>query len=171
MLIKTSFITLCSVLLSTVGFAAEPEEIACEYCGMDWNVSSTRMIATIAQDGEAADHHYESLGCVFNALAELGDDAELQEVQVLDYATFGSKTPQLIDAETAVFLFDTEPLEGSMGPFIAAFSTEGAAEKASKKLKGEVMDFEGVRAGITDGSADSAGECNCPHCQAAREGN
>ena len=51
---------------------------------------------------------------------------------MLDYNTFGTKTPKFIDGKTAWYLVGTSDLAGSMEPWIAAFATKDAATKAQK---------------------------------------
>jgi transcription elongation factor Elf1 len=160
-------VALAGAIAVSAAFATEAKTHECEQCGMTWEVSSTRLIDSVKVEDDSTDHYYESLGCLFNAVE---DESEAIDAQVLDYSTFGTDDEALIAADEAVYLFDTKPLPGSMGPFIAAFSSEEAATKAQKKLGGELLDFDGVWEGMAAGNADSAGECNCPGCQAAREG-
>jgi hypothetical protein len=155
------------VALSGAVAMAKDESHECEECGMTWEVSSTRLVTSVNREDDASEHYYESLGCLFNAVDS--DEAGI-EARILDYSTFGTDNEELIEARKAVYLFDTEPLPGSMGPYIAAFATEEAAADAQQELGGELLDFAGVWEGMAAGNAGSAGECNCPACQAAREG-
>jgi hypothetical protein len=150
---------------ATVAAAApEKDRPRCEHCNMFWDISTTRIEASIKSGGKTATHLYESLGCLQQSVAS-GDT--LTSVKILDYATASGKSPKLIDAKKAHYLFETTTrLKGSMAPFIAAFSSKEAAVKAQKELGGEYMTWEqawkklGAPAGKTTAAAGGSG-CAC----------
>jgi len=174
--------------LSVAAFAAPQERPRCENCGMFEDTSPTRVVATFKADGKTSDHHFVCLGCIqeFNDKTWEGK-AEVVGLKMLDYTTFGTKNPTLIDGTKAFYLYGTDELAGTMPPYIAAFATKDAAKQAQKTLNGEVMDFKTMWAKLVKGengeaetgtSADSGKTVyacemcnyesdkpgNCPHC-------
>lgn len=157
--------------LSLVAQAKDPERPRCENCGMFTDVSSTNVHALLKLDGEEGEHNFVCLDCVHEFMHDKYEGkSELIGLEVLDYNTFGTKTPKFIDGMTAWYLVGTSDLPGSMEPMIAAFATKEAATKAQKDLGGELKNWEDTWAGITAESesgepAASAGEdeyvCSC----------
>ena len=131
------------VIFLTLGIltvAQADDRPRCEVCRMFWDISSTRVEASIKADGKTAAHKFESFGCLAQFMK--AGDKSLVSVKVLDYGTAASKTPKLIDAKKAWFLHGTSKLKGSMAPFIAAFATKDAATKAQKDLGGDLMQWD-----------------------------
>lgn len=157
--------------LSLMAQAKEQERPRCENCGMFTDVSSTNVHATLKLDGKQGEHNFVCLDCVYEFMHDkYKGKAELVGLKVLDYGTFGTKTPKFIDGKTAWYLVGTSDLPGSMEPMIAAFATKDAATKAQKTLGGKLTNWKDTWAGITTESDDekptsSAGEdeyvCSC----------
>lgn len=155
------------VLLMAVAVAAD-EKPRCEQCGMFYENSPTQVSAVITVGDKSATHLFESLGC-FNAYLtdNFADntDVEVVKVMVLDYTTFGTKKPVMLDAAKAQFLYGTESLKGSMAPFIAAFATPKAALNAVDELDGEVLEYDEVMTRIAGDGAGGCGSCaGCKGC-------
>ena len=174
--------------LGAAAFAAPQERPRCENCGMFEDTSATRVVATFKADGKTSDHHFVCLGCIQEYNDKTWDGmAEVIGFTVLDYTTFGTKNPTMIDGTKAFYLYGTEDLPGTMPPNIAAFATKEAAKQAQKTLNGEVMDYKTMWAKLVKGengvaeqssSADSGKTVyvcemcnyesdkpgNCPHC-------
>jgi hypothetical protein len=158
--------------MSLVAQAKDPERPRCENCGMYTDTSSTNVHATLKLDGKEGEHNFVCLGCVYEFMHDkYKGKSELIGLKVLDYSTFGTKTPTFIDGKTAWYLVGTSDLPGSMEPLIAAFATKEAATKAQKTLGGKLTNWKSTWAGITAASADekptaSAGEDEyiCPMC-------
>jgi rubrerythrin len=154
--------------LGVVAQAKEPERPRCENCGMFTDISSTNVHAMLKIDGKEAEHNFVCLECVYEFMHEKAKGAKLTGLKVLDYTTFGTKTPQFIDGMTAWYLVGTKPLKGSMEPYIAAFATKDAATKAKKTLSGELKNYTDTWATFAadEGTPGSAGEDEyvCPMC-------
>jgi hypothetical protein len=151
--------------------AKEPQRPRCDNCGMFTDVSTTNVKATLKIGGKEAEYNFVCLDCVHEYMeGKAGGKAKLVSLKVLDYDTFGTKTPAFIDGKTAWYLVGTSVLKGSMEPYIAAFASKAAATKAKKTLGGELKNWSDTWAGITaaeEGTASgSAGEDEyvCPMC-------
>ena len=162
------------LVFGAVAQAAEKTRPRCENCGMFTDVSSTNVHAMLKVNGKEAEHNFVCLGCVNEFMRDkLDGKAELTGLKIIDYPTFGTKSPQWIDGMKAWYLFGTKPLKGSMEPYVAAFATKEAATKAKQKLGGDLLSFEDIWAKITGsdeggmqmGQPGSAGEdeyvCSC----------
>lgn len=140
LLVTVLLVLACGVMAQ----AKEQERPRCENCGMFTDVSSTNVHAMLKINGKEAEHNFVCLECVYEFMHEkVKGKAELTGLQVLDYSTFGTKTPKFIDGMTAWYLVDTtKALAGSMEPYIAAFATKDAATAAKQKLGGEVKNYK-----------------------------
>jgi len=126
------------VLMASAAIAAD-EKPRCEQCGMFYENSPTRLSVDVAVGGKQESHIFESYGCYLNFMDETyGEDSavEVKGVKVLDYTTFNTKKPQMLDATEAQYLYETEPIPGSMAPFIAAFEGVKPALAAMDELGG-----------------------------------
>jgi hypothetical protein len=158
--------------LGLVAQAKSPERPRCENCGMFTDASATTVHAMLKLDGKEGEHNFVCLGCVYEFMHDkYKGKAELAGLKMLDYNTFGTKSPKFIDGKTAWYLVGTSELPGSMEPYIAAFATKEAATKAKADLGGKLMNWKDTWAGITAASDDakpqsSAGEDEyvCPMC-------
>ena len=117
----------------------------CENCGMYWEKSPTRIDMSIEVDGKAHQHKFECFGCMHDFIHENYGEVMPQSIQVLDYSTFGTDKPVMLDAFKAYYLNGTDPIKGSMAPFVAAFSTEEAASAHQEEMGGEVIDFKQMK--------------------------
>jgi hypothetical protein len=91
-------------------------------------------------------------------------NAEVKGIKVLDYTTFSAKKPLMLDATEAQYLYSTEPIPGSMAPFIAAFDGVKPALAAMDELGGEALDYEELMARLTAEDATGGGCANCAGC-------
>jgi hypothetical protein len=140
----TALVALLLLCTSLAG-AKEPEPPRCEHCGMLSILSSTHIVASFEADGKSSDHEFCSTDCLHQKLEEWEETAELSGFEILDFSTYGTDEPQMIDGLSAWYLFGTKPLPDSMGPFAAAFASKDAAEAASKELGGELAQgWDGV---------------------------
>lgn len=179
-MIRTTFIALLAgSLLLCAGpvLAKDPPRPKCENCGMYTDTSSTHVVASIEIDGKTGDHEFVCPDCLHEKLEEWGDKAELKSFEVLDYNSFNSDAPKMIDGMKAWYLFDTEELEGSMPVYSAAFSSKDAAKAASKDLGGELVqgwdgllgkieaaeeaEADNADKGTAGGSTDTVYVCSC----------
>lgn len=151
-------LVLSVALLFAFGLVAQAKEAPrprCENCGMYTDVSTTNVKAMLKINGKTAEHNFVCLGCVHEYMeGKAAGKAELVSLKVLDYNTFGTKTPKFVDGKTAWYLVGTKDLKGSMEPFIAAFAGKDAATKAKATLGGELMNWNDTWAGVT---ADEGG--------------
>ena len=62
------------LLLPALALAqADVIPVKCEFCGLPWASSPTRIEAVVASDqGEKSSHQYESFDCLFNAMVKDG---------------------------------------------------------------------------------------------------
>ena len=118
----------------------ESGKIACPSCGMAANLSGTHIVAEWT---DGAHHHYDCFDCMFTHLIE--SEAELARVIVTRYGT-SPDDPEWLAAESAVFLYDTKRIKGSMPPFVAAFADRSSAEEAQADLGGEIVDWAALQA-------------------------
>jgi nitrous oxide reductase accessory protein NosL len=114
--------------------------LECPYCGMLPANSGTHIAA---EWSDGAEHHYDCFDCMFNHLKE--SSATLANVKVSRYGSPGS-APDWLDAASAVFLYDTKRIKGSMPPYTAAFSDEASAMAAQAELGGELVNWTALRA-------------------------
>jgi len=126
------------LLLLGSTLAQAKDDVRCETCGMKWTQSTTRITAELNGTGS---HKFESIGCLFQAVDSA---AAVTRFKIVDYATTKSDAWQQLDGKKAHYLYGTERLKGSMGPFTAAFSSKQAALAAQKELGGEYATFEQV---------------------------
>ena len=140
--------------------AVEEEPLVCENCGMLYQPSSTKVDVVAKVDGETAGHIFATMPCLYNHVNFFWDgEAELVTVEVLDYTTYGLKEEKMIDALKAFYLYDTKKLKGTSEPYIAAFATKEALEKAKADLGGEAVDYEEVmKRLVKDASKHSHGD-------------
>jgi nitrous oxide reductase accessory protein NosL len=150
------------VLIAAAAVAAD-EKPRCEQCGMFYEKSPTRLSVDVAVDGKQSSHIFESYGCYLNFMDETyGTDsnAEVKGIKVLDYTTFNAKKPLMLDATEAQYLYGTEPIAGTMAPFIAAFDGVKPALAAMDELGGEALDYEEMMARLSaDGASGGCGSC------------
>ncbi|MCB1220134.1 MAG: nitrous oxide reductase accessory protein NosL [Planctomycetales bacterium] len=150
---------LAMVIFATAAWAQKDDEpIRCDTCGMFCEKSSTRMQMELNIDGEKGLYHFESLGCVFNKMAELKEggakEIKVANAMILDYSTFGTDDEQMLDPHEAWYLVGTSRLKGSMAPFIAAFATKDMATSMQDELGGEVMDHDSMAAQMVGDDED-----------------
>jgi nitrous oxide reductase accessory protein NosL len=133
--------------LGIAAFAAagKDETPRCDNCGMFMAKSATQVHATFTIDGKKHEHKFVCLDCIYEFSAKTYDGALPTSVQVLDYTTFGTDKPVLLDANKAWFLYGTGKLAGSMQPYIAAFATKEAAQAQQAALGGELIQFAAVQ--------------------------
>jgi len=145
-------LTVCVLLLLGLGLMAQakdPERPRCDNCGMYADMSSARVLATINVSKKDVDLNFCGLGCLDKYLSKNAKNkAQLVGFTIMDYGTFGSKSPQMIDGAAAQYLYGAEYLPGTMKPYIAAFSDEDAATAAKQDLGGELMSFEDMWAAL-----------------------
>ncbi|MBN2080629.1 nitrous oxide reductase accessory protein NosL [bacterium] len=158
---------LCIVVAVASAWAAE-QEPRCDQCGMFIANSPTHVTASITSGDKEYAHQFESLGCYLNYLAENYDkEAEVTELAILDFNSFGTDVPAVLAASDASYLYGTKRLKGSMAPFIAAFADEEAAKAAQGELGGELVDYAGM---LQQLSEDSGVDCQvnglCAGCAA-----
>lgn len=133
----------------------QAERPRCAECGMFADSSSTRIQAELTAQGKTTAREFCSAGCLHGVLESGAGKTALKSIKVLDYSSFGSKTPQMIDGLTAFYLYDTKPLRGSMLPAIAAFAGKQAALKAKPELGGELLEgWDAVREQLSAGKDD-----------------
>lgn len=161
------------VLLMTTAFAAD-EKPRCDECGMFYDKSPTQVAVVVTEGDAEYDHLFESLGCYTNYMtANYADnnEAAVGNMQVLDYGTFGSRQPVMLDATKATYLYGTNAIKGSMPPFIAAFATTKAALNATDTMGGEVLAYAEVMARLAgDDAATGCDNCSgCAGCPKATE--
>jgi NosL len=128
-----------------IGLTPPPQEARprCAACGMFTDMTLGAVRATWS-DGSQTTHD-----CWTCAL-DYGRDSGLTRIgaTVLDYGA-GLEARKELDAKSAWFLYDTERIEGSMPPFIAAFSDRASAETAQVNMGGEVADFAALMAKLS----------------------
>jgi hypothetical protein len=132
-------------VLATAAFAQEEEALRCENCGMFYEKSPTRVMATIDIEDESHTHLFECIGCLHDFVHENYGEVKPSKLSILDFNTFGTDQEQMLDAFKAYYLFGTERIKGSMSPFVAAFASEEAAKAAQEELGGELTDFAGMK--------------------------
>lgn len=146
------------LLIAGHAFAQDDEPVRCDTCGMFWERSSTRAQMELNVDGKKGLYHFESLGCVFNKMAELKEggakEIKVANAMILDYSTFGTDNERMLDPHEAWFLVGTSRLKGSMGPFIAAFASKDAASAMQEELGGELMDHDAMAAHMVGDDKD-----------------
>jgi nitrous oxide reductase accessory protein NosL len=123
-----------------VAAADHPEHVECPYCGM-YADRSHGAVAVMWVGGGS--NTLDSFDCVFNYIKE--NNVRLESGTVRSYDEPGGA--KWIDLKQAVYLYDTTvTIEGSMPPYVAAFSTREQAETAKASLGGEIVDFAGLQA-------------------------
>jgi len=133
------------LLCTGLAWAKAPERPRCENCGMYADSSSTHIVASFESAGKSAEYQFCCTDCLHEKLEAWEETAELSGFEILDYASYGSEEPRMIDGLTAWYLFDTQRLPGSMAPFAAAFASKDAAKAASRKLGGKLAQgWDGV---------------------------
>jgi nitrous oxide reductase accessory protein NosL len=151
---------LAMLMLSGIALAQGDEEATrCDYCGMFWDTSSTRLEIDMIVDGKSMISHFESVGCLINSMQELKEsgakEMKISSARILDYSSFGSDREVMTDAMKAWYLVDTKKLKGSMAPFIAAFGSKEVAAEMQKSLGGELLDHDAMHAWFSkDDKAD-----------------
>ena len=88
---------------------------------------------------DGSDTHHDCWDCVFNYAEDGNTEFDYALVKLYNSSL---EQPEWLRADQAVYLFDTEPIRGSMPPFIAAFASRDAAEQAAGEIGGEVMNYE-----------------------------
>ena len=156
-----------ALLVTGSALAQQEERPRCENCGMFWDKSATRVEFTVKVDGSEHTHITECFGCLHDFVHETYGEVMPTAVSVLDYATYGTKHEQMINAFDAFYLYGTERLDGSMPPYVAAFATEKAAKEHQKKLGGELVDFPGMRKQMMKAKGEHPDEGREGHSQAA----
>jgi nitrous oxide reductase accessory protein NosL len=124
--------------------AESAESLRCDYCGMAWADSSARVLAVLNAGGVEDVRHFDSLGCAYKYAQEHNGGALSAKLQVLEYTAEPAAQPVLLDTQAAWYLYGTQPLPGSMPPFIAAFASKDASLAQQGKLGGELLQFEAV---------------------------
>ncbi|MEZ5338841.1 MAG: nitrous oxide reductase accessory protein NosL [bacterium] len=123
-------------LFSQAGFA----DSSCPYCGMFADRSLTHVVVRWS-DGSYTQH--DSFDCVFNLMADEDLSIDAIEVTAYDIDKPGSRW---LDATAACFLYDTNTVQGSMPPYVAAFANATDASSAQPELGGQVLDYNGLAA-------------------------
>ncbi len=124
--------------------SALAETGSCPYCGM-FTANSAAHVEAHWSNGSETDH--DCWDCTFNWGRQAG--LQLEHAQVVDYPTAGD-SPQWLEADKAFYLYDTEKLEGSMPPYVAAFADKAAAQAAQGELGGELLDWTALRSRFED---------------------
>lgn len=120
----------------TMAHETTTAEARCEYCGMFADRSRSHIRAEWS-DGSTS--HHDSFDCLFN----YGQDAglTLASAEVAHYES-DPDAPQWLDVTTAMYLYDTtEPVAGSMPPYVAAGSCTSCTGKLKPELGGTEMDW------------------------------
>lgn len=116
-------------------------EMNCPYCGMFADKSESHVVAAWA-DGSHT--HHDGWDCAFFYGSENGLNLASAEVALLGSP---ADSPDWIDADAAWYLYDMDnAVPGSMPPFVAAFTTKGAAQAHQSEWGGELVDFQGLQA-------------------------
>lgn len=119
----------------------EAIDASCAQCGMDASRSLSHVVASW---DSGASSHFDSWDCVFNYAKDQG--LMLQSAEVSPYGADDSGAAML-DALQAWYLYDTtQKVQGSMPPYVAAYSGQAAAQAAQQAMGGEVLDFAGLKA-------------------------
>ncbi len=129
----------------------EVDYIVCDYSGLRWDTSPTRIEISVFHGDVESSYHFASLYSMLMFLIESsmeGEDiGDLGEFKMLDYDSFG--TDELVwivsggDAPPEMFAVHTlKEIAGSDSPYMAVFSTEEAADAKAKEWGGDVYDAE-----------------------------
>lgn len=137
-------VSLLAAVILPVFVVAAKEAASCENCGMNFDISPTRLEVTVemkmGSKTMSHNHIFECMNCSYNALtAKYGDDLTISGVQMLDYQTFGTKNEAMLDGMKAVYLFGVKRMKGTMPPYIAAFASEKDAKAAQKVIGGDLV--------------------------------
>jgi len=121
--------------------AAASVHVKCAYCGMFADKSMAQVKATWADGGV---DHFDSWFCLFNHAEDEGlKPADLQVVSLNGTL----EDPEWLDAGDAWFLYRMdESVEGSMPPFVGAWSDRENAAASMTEMGGELVDFNGLQA-------------------------
>jgi hypothetical protein len=157
------YVLMFALLFLGTALAQQEERPRCENCGMFWDKSATRVEFTVKVDGKQHTHQTECFGCLHDFVHETYGEVMPTAISVLDYATYGTKNEKMIDAFDAFFLYGTERLDGSMPPYVAAFSSEEAAMDYEDELGGELVDFPGMRKLMMKAKGEDAGDSHDGH--------
>jgi hypothetical protein len=139
------------LLLPVFTFAADPppltldKTIRCEHCNDEWEPAGDRVVIKAKTAGKLRTHYFTGLAHARQYLDKrYPDGCEIQVLQVLDYTTFGGKSPAMVDGNTAFYVYGFDSSADGVGaqPPVVAFAAEKDANKWAKKLGGEVYDFE-----------------------------
>jgi nitrous oxide reductase accessory protein NosL len=144
MRVSLSVSILCALALSIGQFAGvkakdQQERPRCGECGMFSDSSSTRIKADLSAKGKSSQREFCCVACLDAVLSADSTDTKLSRMQILDYSSFGSKSPTMIDGLAAFYLYGTKPLRGSMLPPVAAFASKKDAEAAKAQLGGDLL--------------------------------
>jgi hypothetical protein len=116
-------------------------DFTCAQCGMDASRSRSHVIAHWS---DGASGHFDSWDCVFAYAKAQGLALTTADVRQFDNP---AEDAPLLDALQASYLYDTTgKIDGSMPPYVAAYSGQAAAQAAQKEMGGEVIDFAGLKA-------------------------
>jgi len=119
--------------------AAPAEHSKCAWCGMFADKSMGRVKATFA---EGSDGDFDSWGCVFHQAEDTSTSIASAEVVCLDSSL---EEPEWLTADSSWFLYKMdERVEGSMPPYIGAWSDRETALERKAVLGGELVDYAGL---------------------------
>ncbi len=138
------FVVLLLAIVLPLTAVAEETAARCETCGMNYDISPTRVEVTVelkvGPKTKSYTHIYECLNCSYRALtAKYGEDLNITGVQMLNYQTFGTKKETMIDGMKAVYLYGVKRMRATMAPFIVAYANESDAKSAQRVLDGELV--------------------------------
>lgn len=119
--------------------AAPDERVRCPFCGMYTDMSPAEAVISW---GDGSHSHFDSWDCVFAYEAESGLMLDFGQVREHGHAL---DEPEWLDVAKASYLYDTNEIQGSMPPYVAAFGEAALAESARDELGGELVDFAGLR--------------------------
>jgi len=118
-------------------------------CGMNPYQSPTRIEIEYSDGTKMA---YVSMACYFQHRDALKKEGKTPiKERVVDFATWQSDNPKLLDFSSAVWLIDLDSLPpGSMPPAVVAFSSEEEAHKFHPDLGGRLASSEEMNRFVQD---------------------
>lgn len=142
-------------LLTATPQALQPQPVQagvtrphCEVCGRYTDTSPSRIRATL----RIKRHDFSIDVCSWLCYAERLEEGEyeVRSVQVPDYDTLEDEYPVILNATHASYLYGTSgDADKTSEPFVLAFASKRAAEKARETLEGELLDWDSLEARIT----------------------
>jgi len=118
-------------------------------CGMNPYESPTRIEIEYSDGTKIA---YVSMACYFQHRDALKKEGitPIKE-RIIDFATWQSASPKLLDFTSAVWLMEIESIPpGSMPPGVVAFSSEKEAHKFHPDLGGKIASLEEMKIFVED---------------------